>query len=110
MKLLFDQNLSPRYRDDLADLFSDSEHVSLVGLGNSPDREVWEYARSNDYCIVTKDSDFSDLVVLEGHPPKVILIRRGNCSAREVDQLLRERQVAIESFGEDEQLSVLTLF
>ena len=47
--LLFDQNLSPRLVDRLADLYPGSVHVSTVGLSTAFDREVWEYARQHDY-------------------------------------------------------------
>ena len=37
MKLLFDQNLSPKLVHRLADLFPDSSHVQLVGLDRAGD-------------------------------------------------------------------------
>jgi len=37
MKLLLDQNLSPRLADRLADLFPDSSHVQRVGLDTATD-------------------------------------------------------------------------
>jgi len=45
-----------------------------------PDETVWEYARQNGFDLVTKDSDFSELSVLRGSPPKVIWLRIGNCT------------------------------
>jgi predicted nuclease of predicted toxin-antitoxin system len=48
MKLLFDQNLSPRLATRLQDLFPDSSHVFNLGLDQADDMEVWEYARQND--------------------------------------------------------------
>ena len=41
MKLLFDQNLSPRLIARLADLFPESVHVSDVELDRVGDLEVW---------------------------------------------------------------------
>jgi len=38
--LLFDQNLSPRLVERLADLLP-STHVSLVGLERASDQELW---------------------------------------------------------------------
>ena len=58
--LLFDENLSPRLTEFLADIFPGSIHVSSIGLGNTFDKAVWEYAQQNDYMIVTKDADFSE--------------------------------------------------
>ncbi len=80
MKLLFDQNLSPKLVERLADLYPDSNHVYQLGIDLAPDKEMRDYAARDGFVIVTKDSDFSDLCILLGFPPKVIWIRRGNCS------------------------------
>jgi predicted nuclease of predicted toxin-antitoxin system len=63
MKLLFDQNSSPRLVRRLTDLYPDSNHVYSLGLDRVPDHEVREYARHEGFLLVTKDADFSDLCV-----------------------------------------------
>ena len=45
---------------------------------NMKDSEIWKYARENNLTIVTKDADFSDLVLLNNPPPRVIHIKLGN--------------------------------
>ncbi len=80
MRLLFDQNLAPNLVQKLADVFPGSTHVFLIGLDCEDDRIVRKYAGENNFVIVTKDSDYSDLSTRLGYPPKVIWIRRGNCS------------------------------
>lgn len=110
MKLLFDQNLSPRLVRHLADLFPNSSHVMELGLDQSFDREVWEYARQQDYLIVTKDVDFSEFSLLQGFPPKVIWIRRGNCSTQDIEHILRVNHAAIEVMNEDANTAILELF
>ena len=82
VKLLFDQNLSPRLVRLLADLHPDCSHVATIGLDQASDAEVWDRAHHDGYAIVTKDSDFGDLGVLRGFPPKVIWVRLGNCTNR----------------------------
>lgn len=57
MKLLFDHNLSPRLVYLVADLFPNSDHVYKLGLDQVEDRQVWQYAKTNDFTIVTKDGD-----------------------------------------------------
>lgn len=57
MKFLFDQNLSYRLVRLLADIYPDCQHVRNVGLKEAPDTQVWEFARSNGYAIVSKDSE-----------------------------------------------------
>jgi predicted nuclease of predicted toxin-antitoxin system len=110
MKLLFDQNLSPRLVERLSDLYPDSTHVRAVGLDRALDRVVWEYAHQHGYVIVTKDVDFGELGVLFGFPPKVVWIRRGNCSTREVEAILRQSYDAIEPLGRDPNTGILMLF
>ena len=47
------------------------------------DKEIWEYARTHNLTIVTKDADFSDWIMLSNPPPKVIHFRVGNMKIRE---------------------------
>lgn len=85
MKLLFDQNLSPRLVNRLADIHLDYRHIFSISLERADDRVLWEYARQNGFPVVTRDSDFSELSILRGFPPKVIWIRRGNCSTNQIE-------------------------
>jgi predicted nuclease of predicted toxin-antitoxin system len=89
MKLLLDQNLSPRLVSALADLYPGSAHLQDVGLDRASDVEVWTYALKNSYVVVSKDSDFNERAMLYGSPPKVIWIRRGNCNTQQIEQILR---------------------
>ncbi len=109
MKLLFDHNLSPRLVRNLADLYLNSQHVFLIEMDRDDDLKIWEYASQNDYTIVTRDSDYNDLSLLRGFPPKVIWIRRGNCSTREIEDLLRSANSDIQEFLQNPDLGVLTL-
>ena len=110
MKLLFDQNLSPRLPRRLADLYPGSDHVFELGLGEADDAEVWEYAREKEFIIASKDSDFNELSVVHGFPPKVAWIRRGNCSTRQVEQILREEYEAVADLEENPSKGILELF
>ncbi|MCO6439717.1 MAG: DUF5615 family PIN-like protein [Nitrococcus mobilis] len=55
MKLLFDQNLSFRLVEAVAELFPGSAQVRLLGLEQASDREIWGYARENGFVY---SSDF----------------------------------------------------
>lgn len=59
--------------------------------------------------IVSKDADFRQRSFLYGHPPKVIWIRLGNCSTREIANLLRERLAEIDRFGKADHDAFLGL-
>jgi len=89
MKVLFDQNLSPKLVVGLADLLPDSSHVQSAGLGPASDEDVWEYARLNGFAIVTKDEDYNNLSVVRGTSPKVIWLQLGNCTTAQVEAVFR---------------------
>jgi len=109
VKLLLDENLSPRLITSLSDFFPESEHVHRCDLGSADDDAIWEYAKSQGFTIVSKDSDFSERSVLYGSPPKIIWIRAGNCSTEEIEQLLRSSVENIRNFVEDDEETCLLL-
>jgi predicted nuclease of predicted toxin-antitoxin system len=98
MRLLFDQNLSFRLCQQLADLFPGSTQVRLVGLDQADDRALWEFARANDYMLVSFDADLADMATLLGTPPKVIWLRCANQPTRTIEKLLRDHAEAIAAF------------
>jgi predicted nuclease of predicted toxin-antitoxin system len=110
MRLLFDHNLSPHLVSRLADLYPDASHILLAGLDRASDTVVWAYAQTNEYLIVTKDSDFNDLSVLRGFPPKVLWLHLGNCTTADVERTLCDSYAAIEAFHNDPNASLLELF
>jgi predicted nuclease of predicted toxin-antitoxin system len=110
VKLLFDHNISPRLVKRLADLHPDSSHVFVLGLDQASDAVFWERARQDGYTIATKDSDFSDMSVLRGFPPKVIWIRLGNCTTQQIEDLLRTNHEAVVAFESDPTVGLLSLF
>ena len=98
MKLLFDQNLSPRLARLLSDLYPDSVHVRDIGLRDATDTAIWRYASQQGFVVVSKDSDFQQRSLLYGHPPKFVWLRIGNCPTRSIEDLLRKRSAAIYAF------------
>ena len=108
--LLLDQNISPRLVEQLADIYPDAVHVSRLGMGSVMDIEIWRYAHDHDFIIFTKDADFSELGMIMGFQPKVIWIRRGNCSTQDVETILRENYSALRALSEDSEIGILTLF
>ena len=109
MKLLFDENLSPKLPNRLSDLFPNSLHVRNVGMKATNDPVVWEYAKDNNLMIVSKDADMHDLSLVFGNPPKVVWLRLGNCSTLQVENLLRRNFGAIQMFYGNKKLSLLAL-
>ncbi len=72
MKLLLDENLSDRIIHRIIDFYPNSNHVKTLGLINTDDAIIWEYAKMNGFVIVSKDYDFYQRSLLYGHPPKFI--------------------------------------
>jgi len=102
MKLLFDQNLSFKLCQQLADIFPDSSQIRLLGMEEADDRAIWEYARANDFILVSQDVDFADMATLYGPPPKVIWLRCGNQPTTVIEQRLRDHIDSIAAFEQDQ--------
>ena len=109
MKLLFDENLSPKLPPLLAALFPGSAHVRECGLLGHADEDVWEYARANGFIVVSKDSDFQQRSLLYGHPPKLVWLRIGNCTREQIVQLITTHEQEIQALDADPFESVLVL-
>ncbi len=109
MKLLLDENLSDRIVNKIIDLYPDSEHVKTLALINTDDVVIWEYAKANDFVIVSKDSDFHQRSLLYGHPPKFVYLRIGNSPTSKIVEILRNNFETINQFGESETESILIL-
>jgi predicted nuclease of predicted toxin-antitoxin system len=111
VKLLFDENLSPRLPELLREAFPGSSHVRSVGLLGADDGRVWNHARDQGFVIVSKDNDFRQRSFLYGAPPKIIWLRAGNAGTAAIDALLRREQPRIVAFerNTDESLLVLSL-
>ena len=70
---------------------------------------MWVYAARHGYVIVSKDAEFHQRSFVLGHPPKVVWIRRGNCSTRDIERLLRGRPPDLLAFDTDPVGSFLAL-
>jgi predicted nuclease of predicted toxin-antitoxin system len=109
VKLLLDENLSPKLAQRIDDLFPHSIHVRTVGLKQKSDTTVWEYAKSNDFSVVTADADFYELAVAFGHPPKVIWLRGCDYPTAVAEEIIRGQAIRIFDFLEDTERAVLIL-
>jgi len=110
MKLLFDQNISFRIIRLLPDCFAGCQHVSSVGLSDCNDSKIWQFAKQNDFAIVTHDADFFDIVTLRGFPPKIIWLRTGNLTTTEIAELLILNFADITSFLNSSEQNCLEIF
>lgn len=112
-RLLFDQNISFRVVKELVKHFPNCAQVRELGLEGKTDAQIWDFAKKNDYVIVSFDADFSDLANFYGHPPKVIWLRIGNTTTKEIASLLISRVEVIKEFvsgPEYREISCLELY
>jgi predicted nuclease of predicted toxin-antitoxin system len=110
MKLLFDQNVSFKLCQSIADVFPESKHIGLLGLSEADDRAVWDHAKINGFTIVSYDADFAEMAALLGPPPKVIWLRKGNQSTAAVSTLLRRHAELIRAFGSDDGVACFEIY
>ncbi len=111
MRFLFDQNISHRILQLLPDNLSiDSTTVKKESLVNASDREIWEYAKANSFVIVTQDSDFNDLYLLYGFPPKIVWFHTGNIKSTELVDILIEYLDEIKKFLIDSDYGCFEIF
>jgi predicted nuclease of predicted toxin-antitoxin system len=103
LNLLFDQNISPRIVNHLSSVFPEAKQVRHLGLDDAPDALIFEFAKNNNFAIVTFDADFVDLNIVRGIPPKIIWIRTGNLTTRSVAELLNRNIELIKQFLESDQ-------
>ena len=101
MKLLFDQNISFRITKFLYKSFPEAKHINEVGLQDSTDTNIWEFAKSNGYAIINFDSDYYDLSLIKGCPPKIIWLRIGNATTKRIAGTLEEDIELIRLFFTD---------
>lgn len=89
MKIWIDAQLPPTLAEWLTQTF-DVEAIALrdLRLRDAQDIEIFEAARVENAVIMTKDSDFIDLVCRLGHPPQILWLTCGNVTNRNLKKLL----------------------
>ncbi|MEZ4827755.1 MAG: DUF5615 family PIN-like protein [Bacteroidia bacterium] len=109
--LLLDENLSFRLLKKIEAVFPYSEHVTRCGLPFPvKDYEIWNYARQNNLIVVTFDEDFSDLLSLNGSPPKVIWLRTGNLPTSVIAAKLLASSELILSLSSDIETDIIEIY
>ena len=110
MKLLFDQNLSFKIALGMKTDFPESIHVGKLGLEKENDFVVWQYAKDNDYTIITQDADFYDILLVRDFPPKIIWIKKGNCATKIILASLLQKKDIIKDFLKEAEAGCLEIY
>jgi predicted nuclease of predicted toxin-antitoxin system len=106
---LVDQMLPIRLANDLLKDFPGTVHVKSVGLSDSDDVAIAEFADEHGLAVLSKDSDFDQLASLEGSPRKAVRIAVGNVPNDELLQIIQDRASTLKEFlaGPDRLLVVM---
>lgn len=110
MKLLLDENILRRIVPALDRSFPETSQVAMLGLERASDRQVWPYAKSHGYVLVSKDKDFRDLQAAWGFPPKIIQLTMGNCSSQAIARALNNASKQIEQALAEEAIGLIELY
>jgi predicted nuclease of predicted toxin-antitoxin system len=102
--------LSRKLVTRLAEIFPDASHVQFHGLTEASDSEIWEFAKVQEFCIVTQDADFAERSRLYGSPPKIIWLRCGNAPTSRVEAILQGGTKAIQELVYSATLDCLELY
>ena len=108
--LLF-ENLVPVSRTDAILKRLLALHPKLIDLklDRESDEVVWRYAREHGMTVVSIDTDFHQLSLVYGHPPKVIWIRSGSVSTDELAVILRARAVDVAEFHASQEAAFMAI-
>ena len=108
MRILLDQNLSPKLIRKLVDLFPGLESVydhNLTGIADPP---IFRWAQEQQIkAIITNDRDFIRLVERFGPPPKIIRIEKCDFPSSVIEQLIRREAIRIHEFLQSERAVLL---
>lgn len=109
MKLLFNQNISPKIVKQLEEDFPDSKQVRHVRLEDASDVAIFDYAKSYSFSVVTFDSDYVDLNIVKGIPLKIIWLKTGNLTTKSISKLLKKNILIIKNFFQSEEKEILEI-
>ncbi len=110
MKLQLDENLSRRIVPFLQADCPGSTQVALLDMERANGRTVWEYTKENGFTIVSRDSDFYELSMIYGSPPKVVWLRQGNQGKAETVAVLLNHRAAIKATLTDGDNTFLEIY
>lgn len=111
MKLLLDANISWRIIKLVESDFPNCFHSKDIKV-NQPakDIEIWNFAKENDFTILTHDDDFEKLLLVKGAPPKVIILKTFNKNTKQIAELLISKKEIIGSFVSNNELLILEIY
>lgn len=109
IRIITDENISWRLKKLLPswDILPVNEINRQERLSDS---KIWQFAKANQYSILTFDEDFSELQNLYSFPPKIIWLRTGNAPTKVIAELLKEYADSIMQFIDDDSVGIYELY
>ncbi len=96
MKFLIDAQLPVLLARRLIEAGHDAIHThDLPGGNRTPDDQIAHLADADDRVVISKDGDFRDSHLLRQPPRKLLIVRTGNITNRELIALFGEHLGAI---------------
>ncbi|MEJ7679933.1 MAG: DUF5615 family PIN-like protein [Segetibacter sp.] len=96
MKLIVDAQLPQTLSVFLVRKGFDSIHtLQLSDKNNTKDKQIIEIPTEQKRVVITKDYDFLESFITTGKPPKLILVKTGNISNKELLKILEQQLAAI---------------
>lgn len=96
MKLLVDENISPRTTEFLKDKGHDVKTVRDSSIGAS-DKEIVEMAKKEERCIVTQDTDFGEIYYFSNEEElKIAVVKTSRQKVSVVNEILEEHLSRLE--------------
>lgn len=109
MSFLIDENLSFRLKALLEPAFPGCRHVANFGLLQADDTVIHARAEAEGLALISKDDDFRGLIERLGPPPKLVFLRLGNATTREIAAAILANQDQIRAFLASTDASILTI-
>jgi predicted nuclease of predicted toxin-antitoxin system len=96
MKFVVDAHLPPKLCAVLSAAGHDAIHTSQLAASNqTPDEMISQLSLAEQRVVVTKDADFYHSHLLHGKPWKLLLVRTGNISTRDLTELFQRHLPAV---------------
>ena len=103
-------NISWRLCSFLKEHLCESTHVNKTELiPPAKDSEIWKYAKEHGYTIMTQDSDFLNFIDTKGYPPKVVLLKTGNITRKQMEEILLKAKQSILDLHSFEEYGLLEI-
>jgi predicted nuclease of predicted toxin-antitoxin system len=71
--------------------------------------KIWNFAQQNNFDIITKDSDFNNIASFYNTRPRIIWLRIGNATTKEIANVLLAKKQEIINFIQANEAGILEI-